>query len=196
VPDANLVHTVGFFQGVFTIILALALGEALKQFVGDSDDRYIHWDRLPALLAFLLTIFPFFQGMSQHLYLNYLHAAAAPRFYAAYLSVDGLVFLLQAACFYMMSRALAAKHWRRFYWALLTLLAIDVLWDLFCLWRGIQLIDWLYLDLLLAAVLLAVLWRERGMASAATLRPPLICLAAVFVSTGLSYYLMRDVYFP
>ena len=72
--SGNVVHTVNFFQGAFTIVLALALGEALKAFVAGDDERPIHWDRTPPFVSFLLIFFPFFQSMSQYLYLTYLNA--------------------------------------------------------------------------------------------------------------------------
>ncbi len=35
---ASVTNTVTFFQGAFTIILSLALGEALKSFTSDNQD--------------------------------------------------------------------------------------------------------------------------------------------------------------
>src|SRR6185437_10824136 len=75
--SGNVAHTVDFMQGAITIIFALALGEALKLFVSGHEDSPILWDRLPALLAFLFVFFPFFQSMSQYLYLTYLNAPTA-----------------------------------------------------------------------------------------------------------------------
>ncbi len=59
-PDhGNIINTVTFFQGAFTIILSLSLGEALKSFTSDNQELPVHWNRVPALLAFLLVFFPF-----------------------------------------------------------------------------------------------------------------------------------------
>ena len=69
----NVAHTVNFMQGAITIVMALALGEALKLFVTSRDDRPLQWERLPVLLAFLFVFFPFFQSISQYLYLTYLN---------------------------------------------------------------------------------------------------------------------------
>ena len=62
---SHAAHTVAFFQTAFTIVLALALGQALGQFVSDEDHRPLHWDRLPLFVTFILIIFPFFQGMGR-----------------------------------------------------------------------------------------------------------------------------------
>jgi hypothetical protein len=52
-PDhGSVTNTVTFFQGGFTIILALSLGEALKSFTSDNQDLPVHWNRVPACSRF------------------------------------------------------------------------------------------------------------------------------------------------
>ena len=196
--SGNVVHTVNFFQGAFTIVLALALGEALKAFVAGDDERPIHWDRTPAFVSFLLIFFPFFQSMSQYLYLTYLNAPTALKFQPGYLIFDGVLFTLEFACFYVMSRALGPKHWRRFYVAVLLLMAVDVVWSGVTYWRGVHVGAWIYIDLALMAVLGLVLFveRKRHSTEEAAMRASLICLATVVVTTATSYWLERDIYFP
>jgi hypothetical protein len=187
----NAIHAVGFIQTTFSIVLALALGEALRQAVADSDDRPIHWNRLPALLSFLLIIFPFFQGMSQHLYLYYLapNAKGTP----AFLMFDGICFLIESALFFVMARALAPSHWRRLYYAIIVLMVVDIGWSGITVLRGIPVAAWIYLDIALATVLLLELWFERG--RQVSLRPAFVLLAASFVSTAISYYEVQGIYF-
>ncbi len=118
------------FQRAFTIVLALALAEAFKQFIADKadkpEDRVIHWDRLPALLSFLFLAFPFFHGMSRYFFVTYIHTTTPPPHYAVYLMIDGIAFLFESAMFFVMSRTLSAGQWRRYYLSVLLLLAIDV----------------------------------------------------------------------
>jgi hypothetical protein len=52
---------------------------------------------------------------------------------------------------------------------------------------------WIYLNAALAAVLLAVLWWERG--KSASPRPSLICMATALVTTTISYIGMSDICF-
>jgi hypothetical protein len=190
----HVAHTVAFFQTAFTIVLALALGEALKQFVGNEEHhRSIHWDRLPLFVSFILVIFPFFQGMGHHMFTTYLDPATAPPFRQAYLTFDGVVFLIQAAIIYVMGRAMPPGLWRRFYAALLVLLAVDIAWAGVSLLRGLHVGVWVVLDVFLVAVLLAVLWLERGKEH--TLRPAILCAVALTISTSLSYLLSADLYF-
>jgi hypothetical protein len=72
----DLVHIAQFLQASYTILLALAFGEAFKQLVPDGDQP-IRSDRLPLLLAFLFMIFPFNHGMSRYFYSTYLHDPTA-----------------------------------------------------------------------------------------------------------------------
>jgi len=51
-PIKAIPNLILFYQSVFTIVLALALGEAFKQFVAESEEpagRHIRWiDSLPS----------------------------------------------------------------------------------------------------------------------------------------------------
>ena len=156
----NVAHTVTFFQTAFRIVLALAFGEALKRFVSDDDDRPLHWDRIPLFVSFVLIIFPFFQGMAQHMFTTYLDPASAPPYRQAYLTFDGLVFMVQAAIIYVMARAITPNLWRRFYGALLLLLAVDIVWAGVLVLRGVPIRFWIELDVALIVVLTSVLWFE------------------------------------
>jgi hypothetical protein len=189
----NVAHTVTFFQTAFTIVLALALGEALKQFVSDGAARAIHWDRLPSFASFILILFPFFQGMGQYLYTTYLNPATALPYHPAFLMLDGVVFMIEAAIFFVMSRALPARHWRRYYGAVLLLLLVDSIWGAVTLARGVHVGFWIILNAVLATVLLLMLWWERG--THETLRPSIICALTVLMTTSSSYLVMTDFYF-
>jgi hypothetical protein len=192
--SGNIAHTVDFIQGAITIILALALGEALKLFVTPHGDSPMQWDRLPGLLAFLFTFFPFFQGMSQYLYLTYLNPATAPPFYPGYLMFDGAMNVLEAACFFVMSNALAPKHWRHFYGAVLALMLIDIGWTALTMRRGIHVGAWFYIDIVIVVVVAAMFLYERN--KPLSMRPVYVGLALLMTSTAVSYWLERDVYFP
>ena len=95
-------HLVTFFQNGFTILIALALGEALCQFVAADirhpDDKAIQWNRLPALLIFLFLILPFFQGMNRYFYLTCLKTGSLPYNYPIWLAIDGLAFVSALGC--------------------------------------------------------------------------------------------------
>lgn len=199
--SGNVVHTVNFMQGAITIVFALALGEALKMFVTGQEDQPLQWNRLPALFAFLFVFFPFFQSMSQYLYLTYLNAQTAPPFRPGFLVFDGIMLILEAACFFVMSRALAPRHWRHFYAAVLTLMAIDIVWTGVTWRRGMHVGAWLWIDIVIVAVLGATMWRLRGKRWAehgknASMLPSYILMVLLGVTTAISYWLESAIYFP
>ncbi len=118
--------------------------------------------------------------MSQYLYINYLNPQTAPPFYPAYLIFDGIVFTAQAGCFFVMSRALAPQIWRRFYAAVLVLLAIDIGWTGITSRRGIHLDAWFWIDIGAVAAILFVMWFERG--KPPSMRPGYIGLAILIAA--------------
>ncbi len=192
--SGDVIHTVNFFQGAFTIILSLSLGEALKSFASDNHEHSLRWDRTPALLAFFFIFFPFFQSMSQYLYVVYLNPQTALKFYPAYLMFDGIMFTLQAACFFVMSRSLAPQIWRRFYTAVLILTGLDIAWTGVSYLRGVDVGAWLLIDCVIVAAVLAMLWFERGRQH--SMRATYIGLAVVTITTALSYWIEADMYLP
>jgi nucleoside 2-deoxyribosyltransferase len=130
-PDAAKV--VIFFNSVFTIVLALALGEAFKQFVADkaieAHDRIMHWNRLPALIIFLVTIIPFFEGMTRYFDFRYNHIDMLLKLYPGYLLLDAIMFLAESFLFFVLARALSPAQIERTIYALLMLFAIDLVRD-------------------------------------------------------------------
>src|ERR1700744_2719449 len=119
----DIIDSVAFFQRVFQITVALALGESFKQFVADESRaekedpsrRHLHFDRLPALCTFLCTIIPFFHGMSRYFYLTYLRTGTSlPETYALQLSFDSFCFVVESALFFTLARALVLSRLRAF----------------------------------------------------------------------------------
>ena len=103
-------------------------------------------------------------------------------------------FLISSALFFILSRSLSPNHWQRFYGALLLLLLVDSMWIGVALCRGIQVVKpWLQFDIILGAILIFVRLSFRKEDS---IVPPVLCAIATFTTTALSYYVMRDFYFP
>lgn len=193
--NSDLIDAVTFFQRAFTIVLALALGEAFKQFVADADKdkRTIHWDRLPALLTFLFMIFPFFHGMNRYIFTTYIKSISSLHSYAGYLMFDGIIFMAESATFFVMSRSLANDQWRRFLFALVTLLAIDSFWIVVEYQKIPNTTLWLVSNFLLAAIAAYLLhhFKEGGKPN-----PMIFIAVASFVSAAYSYYVLWKFYFP
>ncbi|MEJ0051959.1 MAG: hypothetical protein WDN02_12265 [Methylovirgula sp.] len=190
----DVIHTVNFFQGAFTIILALALGEALKSFASEDQNQSLHWERLPALLTFMLIFFQFFESMAEYFYSTYLSPKTALEFVPGYLIFDGIMFMTQGSCFFTMSRSLAPQRWQRFYGSVLVLMLIDIVWTGVNQIRGLHVGPWLVIDIAIAAVISLMMWFERGKDE--SMRPGYIGLAVIAVAAVLGYWFEHDMYFP
>jgi hypothetical protein len=190
----DVIHTVNFFQGAFTIILALALGEALKSFISDDQSQPLHWERFPALAAFIVIFFQFFESMAQYFYSTYLSPNTSLQFIPGYLLFDSITFLLQGCCFFIMSRSLAPHRWRRFYGSIVVLMLIDIVWAGVNQARGIHVGPWLAIDIATIVVILSMVWFEHGKKD--SMRPSYVGLALIAITSVLAYWLEHDMYLP
>jgi hypothetical protein len=205
---------IDFFRYAFTIVLALALSEAFKQFVTDrilGTGRYqeptpnqsvILWSRFPALLSFLFLIWPFFQGMNRYFYATY-GSGNIPEPYSLYLSIDGILFTVEAALFFVMSRALPLAKWRLFYSCILALLAIDSIWGGIALTHTDKVVPWLALNItafpILSIILYFLIQLNRFITITDSMYRYIIIYAMptlIALRTGMDYWKMWSFYFP
>jgi hypothetical protein len=197
----DILNTAGFFRIAFTIVLALAIGEAFKQFIDDKADRpehrTIHWDRLPSLISFLFLALPFFHGMNRYFFLAYTNASSVSQHYGSYLLLDGASFISMSAMFFVMSRTLAAVQWRRVCYSIIILLIVDTIWILFAIGiRGFHVELWLILNAILATTLAFSLFFGRATSSCACVIVSSICAITTVLTTTASYYFKWSVFFP
>lgn len=194
---ANIADTISSFRILFTLLMALAAAEALRQFATGTtldDDRFLPWDRLPSLLGLLVLLAPFHQGMRRYLFLTYGDPAQLPHPYAAFLSLDAVNFLLEAALFFLMAQALPATRWRRCARTVLVLLVLDCIWVGLTTWLHASAIaPWMFVNLAFVAVflMLPTVLRTARPCTAAT-----VMMAAILVRTALDYALSWSFYFP
>lgn len=224
--DSPVKSSVESLGRLFTIVMALAIGEAFKQFVSDKaekpEDRHIHWGRIWALIAFMLLVVPFSHGMARYVYETYQHQKL-PEPYWIFLSIDSLVFMTESVLFFILSRSLPIVQWRRFYIAVFCLLALDAVWGLFTFYlHKPEMGSWAYVNLvtclLLAIILLyktkggkpvepapspspapEVKPGEKPKSDAEKVWPTLgagIALVVVLARTIADYYVCFDFYFP
>jgi hypothetical protein len=195
--EKAILSTVDNLQRAFTIVLALSLGEAFKQFVADKavkpEDRTIHWDRLIALIAFLLLLFPFYQGMDRYFY-NVYRTQSRPSPYSLYLAIDCLMFTLESSLLFVMSRALPLVQWRRFYIAVLIILSADAIWGTIAwLTHTPSISRWVVLDLVSIPVFFVILLVFRLPTSR---WGPALSLIVMLIRTIIDYWMYWDFYFP
>lgn len=181
----------------FSIVLALALGEAFKQCVSEAHRGDIQWDRLLALFTFLLLILPFYQGMNRYLLQTYGGPAASSNQAAVFLIIDGVAFMAESALFFAMSRNLANSRWVYFYCIVLALLAVDTIWGLLALQHAtsgasVAIRSWIKLNAVSCVFLLLLIWLGRRFPAFAV---ALVSAFAMLVRTILDYIISWDFYF-
>ncbi len=149
-----------FFRKTIAIVLALAFGEAFKQFVADKEEpakRIIHYNRLPALLSFLALLLPFFQGINSYLFETYRNAESLFPNYKISLFFDSLMFLVESAFFFIMSRALDPLQWLRLTGCARILMVVDAIWAMAAyLLHSAQIKSWLFLDVVSIVVITVI----------------------------------------
>jgi hypothetical protein len=196
---ADVMDVIAFWKLAFTLLMGLALAEALRQFAMDRDEggpiRGSIWNRLPALLSCLLLVLPFYQGMNRYFFLTYGRMEAMPRPYSAYLTFDCLNFLAEVVLFFIMAHALPAVRWRRVNGAVLALLLVDCAWVGLSTWLHASPIEpWMLVNIGASVVLLALLV---GMpAQCPPMTAATMAMLVVLGRTGLDYWLSWSFYFP
>lgn len=117
-------------QRIYAMIIALAVGEALRRFFISPDDNEFaitgkQVADLPALVAFFVTVVPFFHGMNRHLDDFYVldSGKQAP---AGALFFDFVFFLMESAALFAMASTVTNAS--ALFAVLMILLVIDFVW--------------------------------------------------------------------
>jgi hypothetical protein len=192
-----IISTIDSLKAVYTVLLALSLGEAFSQLVKSSPtktERVIQWDRALNLVPFLLLIIPFIQGMDRYFFVVY-KTTSRPFSYGGHLLVDCVVFTLEGSLFFVLARSLSKDRWLRFYGTVISLLALDAVWGLTVFWRfhPPAVLLWIILD---ACTLVVLALIRLIKAEAAPTWQPIACLLIILVRTVLDYILSWNFYFP
>jgi hypothetical protein len=170
-PNDEILASVENLVRFFGFIFAVAVGEAFKQFVAETDNKVVaeadkkgtktkiqpHWNRFPALLALIFLIVPFFHGMGR-LFYKWYHGDNLPYNYAFGLLVDFFVCTTLAALFVLLSRSLAPDHWKQFYGTVCVILAIDFVWIEIFHRDQTEMTNWAWINLPTFILLLGV-WK-------------------------------------
>jgi hypothetical protein len=128
--DEVIKRSVDNVQRIYAVIIALAISQAIQSLLKDSNSSATQlslargYVGLPAFIAFLATLVPFWQGMNRHLDRCYLEKK---------IGVVQRALLLDFAVFFVEAIFLFASGWSikldidTFYW-LAGLLGIDMIW--------------------------------------------------------------------
>lgn len=196
--EAQLVEVIAFFRTAFAALFALALAESFKQFVADkanqATDAILHWERLMPLLSFVLLIFPFYQGTIRYFVVTYGDVRALPPHYAFAIMADSFAFMVEAALFFIMSRALAPAQWETYYGSVLALLWVDSVWGLLAsAFHQTPIEWWIYLNLGFGAVVFLMLSQHGRLTNQ---QATTFGVLWVLLRTMLDYGLTWNFYFP
>jgi len=133
-------RSVDSLQRLFSVVVALAITVAIQKVLFDEKGNmhvwydeathaYVLWNalsnRLPALLAFIFSIVPFYHGMNRHLDRIYVEREV-PGNKEGYLVVDFFVFFLESCLLVAFASLVGVKDYA--FIALMLLLAVDAAW--------------------------------------------------------------------
>lgn len=202
--------TTDSLKAIYTVLLALSLGEAFSQLVEknpnapDNSPREIRLDRIANLVPFVLLIIPFIQGMDRYFFDRY-HGDTRPTPYAGHLLWDCVVFTLEGSLFFILARSLTWDRWKRFYGTVMTLLALDALWGLTVFFRfhPPAVLSWIILDFATLLVVVVVCFIPKGWVPYFRQQQwahwwfrPVVALVIMVIRTVADYYLAWGFYFP
>ena len=131
--DSDQFKKIASFLGLlFNVLIGLVIWETFLRFVENHNGairrEMIHWDRLPAFVALIILIIRFAHGNDRYFDLRYIENIRHPS--PLWLIADAIYFLVLYCLFFLMTRALPATMWSRFYIYLFFIVAVDFLWEL------------------------------------------------------------------
>lgn len=133
IPAEKVVErSVDNVQRIYAVIIALAISQAIQNLLKSPGSTTVDLslkqvsDGLPAFVAFLVTLVPFWQGMNRHLDRCYLEKQAGVR--QRVILFDFAVFLLEAIFLFAAGWSIKSDI-ETFYW-LGALLGVDMIWAL------------------------------------------------------------------
>lgn len=199
--------TVRSLQWIYTIVIALAIGEAFKQFVPEPDRQRvtgadpgtkecrIQWDRLPSLFSFLALVVPFYHGMTRFFSVMYSPGRISAS-YGAWLLIDCVAFTAEAGLFFVLARSLPKHLWWRFNHATVALLCLDIVWGVF-VWKCRQcpISSWVVVNVCAVPLLAGVYLFFNRVRGLAVLAPWAMCVL-LLSRTVADYWTGWPFYFP
>ena len=112
-------------QGLYTVVVGIALTVALTKLVDQDGQIPIRFDVLPYFLAYLITLVPFYHGALRHLDITYFEDPDQRTRSGALMADWGLLFL--ESCM-LLGIALLVARPESFSYALAALLVFDTVW--------------------------------------------------------------------
>jgi Domain of unknown function (DUF4406) len=188
-------RSVNTIQSIYAIVIALAISEATQSFLTGPDGHVnlrVKWllAGLPAFIAFLVTLVPFWHGMNRHLDRCYLEKTEGVKRWA--IPIDFFVFLWEAALLF--AAGLTLRSGIETFICLGLLLALDMVWafishQIHFRGRKSHALWWSLINAVTMVIaILVVAWPFEG--------EPLFLMAMALLRTIADYVVCREFYFP
>lgn len=192
-PSKTVERSVNSLQQVYAFVVALAVARAVEAaFVAGGE---LVWtpERMPVLIAFVVTVVPFFHGMNRHL--DRCYVERQDEHVRGVLLADFAVFFLEAAVLFAFAASISSGL--EGFLILAALLALDTLWGLVSHWIHYRdatssTRTWAMVNAVFVILIVLVYFLE-GYADA--VKPWILALMAV-VRTVADYKVAWSFYFP
>lgn len=178
------------------MVAGLALATAIEQVVTNATPPKFEFDRVPMLIAMVVTLVPFYHGAMRHLEHHYVDNQGRYARKGALLA-DFLLLFIEACFFFviaeLISNAKAAA------WAITALLAFDAIWGslswavFFRRGNWKTELSWVFVNLVAVPVFVLVLLVDGGQLSTAT---TLVVMFLAIARTAVDYGTAWKFYFP
>lgn len=193
--DKRIERSVDSIQNIYAVVIALAISQAIQTFLKEpSGPAVLSLEMvspgLPAFVAFLVTLVPFWHGMNRHVDRCYLEKTS--NVVQGALLFDFVVFFVEASCLFAAGWSLRSGIDTFKYLAVL--LCIDMLWGFISHqihYRGEKsmVIRWSVINLVAMAIaILIVAFPFEG-------KPGVLMVVAILRSIA-DYAICWDFYFP
>lgn len=140
--QTRIQRSVDSLERLFAVVVGLAITLAVEKILFDANGNLLSWrdansnsypflgvllDRLPAVVAFLASVVPFYHGMNRHLDKTYVESSI-PANKEGFLVMDFFVFFLES-CF-LLALASSVGSQDRVFLILAGLLLVDSIWSI------------------------------------------------------------------
>jgi hypothetical protein len=134
-------RSVDSLETIYAVVIAFAVTKAIETVLfnpaNNNLDFHRLWDNAPGLVAFLITIVPFYHGMHRHLSRTYIEETASTK-REGFLLLDFFIFFLEACILLVFASSLGAGI--KAFIPLAALLTVDLIWAIIA--HGIHYNEW------------------------------------------------------
>jgi hypothetical protein len=196
--NEKIKRSVDSLEKIYTIVIALSVTKAIDNVITSGFAGASNYEKLinnwPALLAFIVTIAPFYHGMHRHLSRVYIERDIDSK-KQGFLLLDFLIFFLEACALLIFASSLTFGT--KAFIPLIFLLIIDSLWAIIA--HGIYYDEWENSPWKWSVINLSAVFVMSVIVYSNLFLPeyrPIALAAAAFIRTTADYWICWGFYFP